>query len=172
MNTDHASPAVEPQIPLAAGTMAPEFSLPGTTGQKVSLGALRGRPVVLVFYPADWEPLSTEQLGFYQETLPEFQRLGALLLGISVDSVWCHQAFAQAGHLQFPLLADFEPKGAVARAYGVYRQPSGTSERALFVVDAAGVIRWSYRSPIGVDPGAGGILAALEALHTDQESRR
>src|SRR5258708_39213062 len=171
MHTDRASPAVEPQIPLAAGTIAPEFSLPGTTGQTLSLGALRGRPVVLVFYPADWEPLSTEQLGFYHETLPEFQRLGALLLSISVDSVWCHQAFAQAGHLQFPLLADFEPKGAVARAYGVYRQPSGTSERALFVVDAAGVIRWSYRSPIGVDPGAGGILATLEALHPEQASR-
>ena len=171
MNTDHTSPAVEPRIPLAAGTMAPGFSLPGTTGQKVSLGALRGRPVVLVFYPADWEPLSTEQLEFYQETLPEIRRLGAVLLGISVDGIWCHQAFARAGHLQFPLLADFEPKGAMARAYGVYRQPSGTSERALFVVDAAGVIRWSYRSPIGVDPGAGGILAALEALDAEQTCR-
>jgi peroxiredoxin len=171
MKTDCASPAVEPQKPLAAGTVAPEFRLPRTTAQTVSLGALRGRPVVLVFYPADWELLSREQLGFYQEMLPEFQCLDAVLLGISVDSVWCHQAFAQTLDLQFPLLADCEPKGAVARAYGVLRPQSGTSERALFVVDAEGVIRWSHRSPIGVDPGAGGILAALEALHAERTGR-
>ena len=164
MDTNHSPAAAQPRRPLAAGTIAPEFCLPSTADRQVSLGGFRGQPVVLVFYPADWEPLSAGQLAFYQEMLPEFERLGAVLLGISVDGVWCHQAFAQAHHLRFPLLADCEPKGAVARAYGVYCRESGTSERALFVVDAAGVIRWSYRSPLDVDPGIGGILTALEAL--------
>jgi peroxiredoxin len=100
----------------------------------------------------------------FNEILPEFQRYGAALLGISVDSVWCHQAYAEAKRLHFPLLADFHPKGAVSRAYGAYRESDGFSERALFVLDAGGVIRWSYLSPVDVNPGADGILTALEAL--------
>ena len=100
----------------------------------------------------------------YNEILPEFQRYKAELLGISVDGVWCHLAFAQQRRLHFPLLADFEPKGAVARRYGVYRDGDGTTERALFVIDGGGIVRWSYLSPIGVNPGADGILRALETL--------
>jgi peroxiredoxin len=96
--------------------------------------------------------------------LPEFRRYGANLLGISVDGAWCHLAYARERKLQFPLLADFEPKGAVARSYGVYRQTDGVSERALFVLDAEETIQWSYVSPIGVNPGADGILKALESL--------
>ena len=104
-------------------------------------------------------------MALYSEVLDEFRKLNAQLLGISVDSVWCHAAFAAARHLKFPLLADFEPKGAVAMRYGVYDAEEGTSGRALFVIDAEGVVRWSYLSPTGVNPGADGILDALEAMN-------
>jgi|SRR5579862_2124581 len=148
---------------LPPGTPAPDFSLPSTPDQLVSLADFRGRPVVLAFYPADWSPVCGDQMALYNEILDEFSRFDAELLGISVDGAWCHIAFAHDRRLHFPLLADFEPKGAVAKRYGVYRD-DGTSERALFVIDAAGVIRWSYVSPVGVNPGADGILRALEAL--------
>jgi peroxiredoxin len=156
--------------PLSRGTLAPEFTLSSTPDQQIALSEYRGRPVVLVFYPADWSAVCGDQIAFYNELLPEFQRLGAELLGISVDSVYSHVAFAEARNLRFPLLADFEPKGAVARAYGVYRQKDGIAERALFVLDANGVVAWSYVSPILTNPGADGILAALESLRGQQVS--
>jgi peroxiredoxin len=149
---------------LPAGTIAPDFTLSSTPDQKISLSEFRGRPVILAFYPADWSPVCGDQMGLYNELRHEFARFGAWLLGISVDGVWCHAAFAGERKLHFPLLADFEPKGEVARRYGVYRATDGESERALFVIDAGGVIRWSYVSPIGVNPGADGILDALEAI--------
>ena len=149
---------------LSAGTPAPEFSLHVTPDQKLSLSELRGRPVILAFYPADWSPVCGDQMALYNEILPEFKKNGAELLGISVDGVWCHDAFAKDRHLHFPLMADFEPKGAVARAYAAYREEEGTSERALFVIDKNGVITWSYLSPVAVNPGADGILRALEEL--------
>jgi len=154
--------------PIAAGVRAPEFALPSTPDQTVSLSDFRGRPVILAFYPADWSPVCSDQMALYNEILPEFQRHGAALLGISVDGVWCHRAFAENRRLHFPLLADFEPKGAVSRAYGVYQAAGGTSERALFVIDPAGVVRWSYVSPMGVNPGADGILRALEGLESQK----
>jgi peroxiredoxin len=149
---------------LSAGTPAPDFTLPKSPDAKLRLADTRGHPVILAFYPADWSPVCGDELGVFNEVLPEFQRYGAELLGISVDSVWCHKAYASARKFEFTLLADFEPKGAVSRAFGAYRAQDGFSERALFVVDAAGIIRWSYLSPVGVNPGADGILAALEAL--------
>jgi peroxiredoxin len=149
---------------LKPGTPAPDFRLPSTPDQLVSLSEFRGRPVVLVFYPADWSPVCGDQTTLYNELMPEFHRFDAELLGISVDGSWCHLAFAHDRKLRFPLLADFEPKGTVAREYGVYRSQDGFSERALFVIDSDGVIRWSYVSPVGVNPGADGILAALESL--------
>jgi peroxiredoxin len=149
---------------LAAGRAAPDFSLRATPDQTVSLSDFRGRRVILAFYPADWSPVCGDQMALYNEMLGEFHRLNAELLGISVDGVWCHLAFAHDRKLHFPLLADFEPKGQVARLYGAYRPDDGTSERALFVIDAAGVIRWSFVSPVGVNPGADGILRALELL--------
>jgi peroxiredoxin len=152
---------------LAPGTHAPDFTLHSTPDQTVSLRELRGRPVILAFYPADWSPVCGDQMSLYNEVLPEFQRFNAELLGISVDGAWCHAAFAGARRLHFPLLADYEPKGAVARAYGAYRDHDGFCERALFVLDADGVIRWSYVSPVGVNPGADGILRALESLGPD-----
>ncbi|PYP59072.1 MAG: peroxiredoxin [Gemmatimonadetes bacterium] len=150
--------------PLPAGTPAPDFALSSAPGQTVSLADFRGRPVILAFYPADWSPVCGDQMALYNEVLPEFERYHAQLLGVSVDSVWCHTAFARDRKLHFPLLADFEPKGAVSRRYGAYRPGDGFSERALFVIDGEGIIRWSYVSPIDVNPGADGILRALEAL--------
>ena len=149
---------------LAPGTTAPDFSLHSTPDQMVSLADFRGQPVVLAFYPADWSPVCGDQMALYNEMLDEFRRFNAELIGISVDGIWCHLAFAQERKLHFPLLADFEPKGDVARRYNVYRAQEGTSERALFVIDAAGTIQWSYVSPIGINPGADGILRALEGL--------
>jgi peroxiredoxin len=149
---------------LAAGTQAPDFSLHATPDQLVSLSDFRGRPVILAFYPADWSPVCGDQMALYNEILNEFQTFDAELIGISVDGSWCHIAFSHDRRLRFPLLADFEPKGGVARRYGVYREADGTTERALFVIDAAGIIRWSHVSPIGVNPGADGILRALESL--------
>jgi len=148
-----------------AGNRAPEFSLHSTPDQKVSLREFLGRSVILAFYPADWSPVCGDQMALYNEVLPEFKRLGGELLGISVDGIWCHLAFAKDRKLRFPLLADFEPKGAVAQSYGVYAPESGTTGRALFVIDPKGIIRWSYLSPVGVNPGADGILAALESIN-------
>ncbi len=149
---------------LSAGTPAPDFTLPRGPDAKTRLADSRGHPVILAFYPADWSPVCGDELALFNECLPEFQRYRAELLGISVDGVWCHKAYRDARHFDFQLLADFEPKGAVSRAYGAYRAQDGFSERALFVLDGAGVIRWSYLSPVSVNPGADGILAALEEL--------
>jgi peroxiredoxin len=164
-----AHPAGKPtMIPLPPGTPAPAFSLPSSPSKSTALADYLGRPVVLVFYPADRSPVCGDQLALYTELQDEFTRLGAQVLGISVDGPWCHAAFTAARRYSIPLLADFEPKGAVARSYGVYAEQGGTSERALFVIDAKGIVRWSYVSPIAVNPGADGILAALESLQGDQ----
>jgi peroxiredoxin len=157
------SPSAPASLP-SPGTKAPDFSLHSSPIQLLSLREFRNRPVILAFYPADWSPVCGDQMALYNELLPIFGRFHAALLGISVDGVWCHAAYSKDRHLQFPLLADFEPKGAVARQYGAYRHAEGVCERALFVIDAEGVIRWSYLAPIAINPGADGILAALEAL--------
>jgi peroxiredoxin len=149
---------------LPAGVAAPDFTLHATPDQTLTLSDLLGRPVILAFYPADWSPVCGDQMALYNEVLPEFQKFKAELLGVSVDGVWCHAAFTENRHLHFPLLADFEPKGAVARQYGAYRAADGVSERALFVIDKNGLIAWSYCSPVAVNPGADGILEALEGL--------
>jgi len=136
----------------------------------VSLSDFRGRPVILAFYPADWSPVCTDQLALYNQVLPEFQRFNAEVLGISVDGSWSHVAFSKDRNLRFPLLADFEPKGKVSSLYGAYQNRIGESERALFVIDHNGVIRWSYLSPDGVNPGADGILEALERIYPDKKA--
>jgi len=155
---------------LTAGTPAPDFTLHVTPDQLLTLGDLKGKPMILAFYPADWSPVCGDQVALYNEILPEFRKHGAELLGLSVDGVWCHAAFARDRRLHFPLLSDFEPKGAVARSYGAYREREGVCERALFVLDRNGVIFWSYCSPIAVNPGADGILGALERMEK-QESK-
>jgi peroxiredoxin len=149
---------------IAPGKAAPDFSLPSGPDKRTSLKELRGQPVILAFYPADWSPVCGDQMALYNEVLSEFSKHKAQLLGLSVDGVWCHRAFTTDRKLKFPLLADFEPKGEVSRLYGAYREKDGFSERALYVIDAAGLVAWSYLSPIGVNPGADGILDALEKL--------
>ena len=145
--------------------MAPNFSLNRTPDQKVSLEDFRGQPVVLAFYPADWSPVCTDQLSLYAEVMPEFKKHNAELLAISVDNVWSHLAFAKDRKLNFPVLSDFQPKGAISRKYGAFNEKIGESLRALFVVDPNGVISWSHVSPDGVNPGAEGILSALASLN-------
>lgn len=149
---------------LAVGRRAPDFQLAATGPETVRLSALRGWPVVLVFYPADWSRVCGDQLALYQAAKPVFDTHDARLLGISVDGRWCHRAYAEQHGIEFPLLADFEPKGDVARLYGVYDERAGTAQRALFVLDREGSISWNHLSPPDVNPGADGILAALEAM--------
>src|SRR3954447_17050600 len=152
----------ERAMPLAPGTTAPDFQLPSGPDQDLRLSDFRGRPVILAFYPSDWSPVCTDQLVVYQELMLEFRKYDAELLGISVDGVWCHRAFAEHRNLAFPLMADFEPKGAVSKTFGAYREDDGFSERALFVIDKGGKVFWSYLSPVAINPGADGILDALE----------
>jgi len=156
---------------LAACATAPEFALHSTPDQSVALKEFHGRNVILAFYPADWSPVCSDQLALYNELLDEFALLNAQLLAISVDGVWSHAALARKRKYHFPLLSDFEPKGEVARAYGVYDDKAGVAGRALFVIDGDGMIRWSYLSPMGVNPGAAGIINALEALPSNNSQK-
>ncbi|RYY57473.1 MAG: redoxin domain-containing protein [Chitinophagaceae bacterium] len=149
---------------LSKNDPAPDFTLYATPDQKISLSEFRGKNVILAFYPADWSPVCSDQMALYNEMLKYFQKYNAQVLGISVDSKWCHLAFAQSRNLHFPLLSDFEPKGAVSAKYGIYDDTEGESSRALFVINKEGVIVWSYKSPVAVNPGADGILEALESI--------
>ncbi len=148
------------------GTSAPDFTLNATPDQLLSLKDYLGKPFILAFYPADFSPVCGDEMTLYNEILPEFRRYKAEILGISVDGPWCHLAFSKDRNLHFPLLSDFEPKGEVARKYGAYDAKKGICERALFVIDENGIIRWSYLSPIGVNPGAEGVLDALETMNS------
>lgn len=151
---------------LKKGDVAPEFTLYATPDQKISLQEFKGRNVILAFYPADWSPVCSDQMALYNEMLKFFKKYDADIFGISVDSKWCHLAFEQSRNLHFPLLADFEPKGEVSKKYGVYNEEEGECKRALFVIDKEGIIAWSYLSPTAINPGADGILDALEALNS------
>src|SRR5690349_21182973 len=157
---------------LGPGKIAPNFSLNSTPDQKVSLNDFRGQPVILAFYPADWSPVCTDQLSLYAMVMPEFKKFNAELLAISVDNIWSHLAFAKDRKLNFPVLADFEPKGSVSRKYGAFKEKIGESARALFVIDDKGIIRWSHLSPDGINPGADGILLALENLNKAQPAEK
>jgi peroxiredoxin len=150
---------------LAIGTKAPDFSLFTTPDQQIKLSQLKGKKVILAFYPADWSPVCGDEMALYNETLKLFHKQNAELLGISVDSKWCHLAFSHDRKLHFPLLADFEPKGAIAKLYDVYDEVEGESQRALYVIDEDGIIRWNYLSPVGINPGADGILDALDEMN-------
>jgi peroxiredoxin len=166
MNT---SVSENPTSPVQVGTIAPDFTLPATPDQKMSLSELRGAPVIIAFYPADWSPVCADELGLFSAALEMIKRYRAQLVAISVDSAWSHAAFSAQRAYHFPLLADFEPKGAVAKRYGVYRSAEGVSERALFVLDDQGVVRWSEVSPISINPGVDGVLDALDRLASTTE---
>jgi peroxiredoxin len=149
---------------LAPGAPAPDFELHSTPDQKLKLSDLRGKKIILAFYPADWSPVCSDEMALYNEMHKNFSKHNAQVVGISVDSKWCHLAFANDRKLHFPLLADFEPKGEVARLYEVYDDKEGETMRALYVVDEQGIVRWNYLSPVGINPGADGILGALEEM--------
>lgn len=149
---------------LPIGVEAPDFTLPDASGTPVRLRDLRGRPVVLVFYPLDWSPGCSQQLDLYQQELDEFRTRGAHLLAISPDSVYSHGAWAAVRGLTIPLLADFHPKGDVARRYQVWREPDGFSDRALYVVDPTGRIAYAHVSPhLHHIPDLDDLLAAIDA---------
>lgn len=156
---------------LQKGTPAPDFELNSTPDQKLKLSDFKNKRVILAFYPADWSPVCSDQMSLYNEMSKTFHKYNAEVLGISVDGKWCHMAFARDRKIHFPLLADFEPKGAVSKKYGAYNDKEGDSFRALFVIDEQGIIQWSYLSPDGINPGADGILDALEAM-TPQETKK
>ena len=149
---------------LTRNDAAPGFELHATPDQKFALHEMKGKNVILAFYPADWSPVCGDQMSLYNEMLKYFKKYNAELFGISVDSKWCHAAYMQNRNLHFSLLADFHPKGGVAKKYGVYNENVGQCERALFVIDENGIIQWSYLSPVAVNPGADGIIEALEII--------
>ena len=149
---------------IEAGTPAPDFALPDQDGNEVTLESLRGKRVVLVFYPSDFSPVCTDQLNVYQEVIGDFRARGAELYGVSVDSNWCHRAFRAHLGIEIPLLADFHPKGEVAKAYGVWAEGYGVAKRALVMIGPDGTVEWAYKSPSPLEiPGANLILDALEA---------
>jgi peroxiredoxin (alkyl hydroperoxide reductase subunit C) len=147
---------------VESGSPAPDFSLTAQDGQQVSLEDLRGQTSVLVFYPLDFSPLCTDQLNVYNEVLDDLERLGAKLYGVSVDSAYCHKAFQSELGIRIPLLADFHPKGAVAKAYGVYDERWGSATRSLVMIDPDLKVTWSHRAPSPLEiPGANLIFDAL-----------
>lgn len=155
---------VDTCITLEPGTEAPDFSLKITPDQKLSLSDFEGHPVVLVFYPADFSPVCSDEVALFNEVLPEFQKYNAQIVGISVDNVWSHLAFGEDHNLHFPLLSDFHPKGEVSQDYLAYIEDEGESARAIYVIDREGIVAWAYIAPIGVNPGADGALKAIEGL--------
>jgi peroxiredoxin len=147
---------------IEPGSAAPDFTLPDQDGREVSLADFRGRTLVLVFYPADFSPTCTDQLNLYQEVLPQLEEEGAALVGISVDGAYCHKAFQAHLNITIPLLADFHPKGEVARAYGLWSEEYGVASRGLVMVGPGGTVVWSYRGPPLEVPGANLIFDALD----------
>jgi peroxiredoxin len=147
---------------IQPGSSAPDFSLRDQDGREVSLADFRGQTVVLVFYPADFSPVCSDQLSIYQEVLDPLEERGAKVIGISVDGSFCHKAFREHLNLTIPLLADFHPKGEVAKAYGVWSEDYGVSSRALVIVGPEGDVRWIYMSPPLEVPGANLIFDALD----------
>ena len=150
---------------LQTGEKAPDFDLHVTPDQKLMLSDLKDKNVVLIFYPADWSPVCGDEIAIFNQAKPIFDRYNAQLVAISVDGAWCHNAYAKANNIHFPLLADFEPKGAVSKMYGVYHEGSGTSARALFLIDTQGIIQYAHLSPDAINPGADGVLAKLKEIN-------
>jgi peroxiredoxin len=147
---------------IAAGQPAPDFTLRNQDGEKISLADFRGRKVLLVFYPLDFSPVCSDQLAVYQEVKPEIEARGVTMVGISVDSGFAHKAFQEKLGIDTMLLADFEPKGEVARAYGAYIDRIGHANRSLVLVDEEGTVEWAYESPTPLEiPGANLIFDAL-----------
>lgn len=154
---------------LEKGTKAPDFELFSEPDKKMGLKDYRGKILIIAFYPADWSPVCSDELAIFNESLKLFEQYQASIIGISVDSKWCHAAFKKARNIHFPLLADFEPKGEVSRKFQSYNDSKGNSKRSLFIIDASGMVAWSYLSPDSENPGAEGILEALENLKNQKQ---
>jgi peroxiredoxin len=149
---------------IEPGTKAPDFTLPDQDGNEVALSDFAGRKLVLAFYPLDFSPVCTDQLSLYQEVLGELEERGAALMGISVDSSFCHKAFRDQLNLTLPLLSDFHPKGEVSRAYGAWIEAVDHGNRSLVLIDEDGVVAWSHAAPTPLEiPGANLIFDALAA---------
>jgi peroxiredoxin len=146
---------------IEPGTEAPDFKLPDQDGNEVSLSDFAGRNLVIAFYPLDFSPVCTDQLSIYQEVVQDIEAKNATLVGVSVDSAFCHRAFREQLNLTIPLLADFHPKGEMSSAYGAYREDRGSTNRSLVLVDGGGTVRWSHASPSREIPGANLIFDAL-----------
>jgi peroxiredoxin len=147
---------------IEAGAPAPDFTLADQDGHQVSLADLRGKRTVLVFYPLDFSPVCTDQLNVYNEVLGELEAEGVQLYGVSVDSAYAHKAFQQHLGIRIPLLADFHPKGELAKAFGLYDERWGNSARALVMIGPDLTVEWVHRSPSALEiPGANLIFDAV-----------
>ncbi|HVN07399.1 MAG TPA: peroxiredoxin [Patescibacteria group bacterium] len=151
---------------VATGQMAPEFTLKDQSMKEVKLADFRGKKnVVIVFYPLDWSPTCTQEHACVVNEMKRFEQLNAQVLGISVDSAWSHKAYAEKMHIEYPLLADFQPRGAVGTQYGVYLADKGITGRAIFIVGKDGKIAWAKNYDIPVVPDVDEVAKALSAVH-------
>ena len=146
---------------IAVGQPAPDFTLKDQNQKDVKLSEYRGKKVVIVFYPLDWSPVCTNEHTCFVSDLRQFEKLNAQVLGLSVDSVWSHKAFAEKLGIRYPLLADFQPRGAVAEKFGVYLADKGITGRAIAIVDKAGKIAWLKNYEILTVPDMDEVSQAL-----------
>ena len=152
-------------MPATIGAPAPEFSLKDQNQQEVKLSDFRGKKnVVLIFYPLDWSPVCTNEHACVVNAMKQFEDLDAQVLGLSVDSVWSHKAYADKMGIQYPLLADFHPRGAVAAQYGVYLADKGITGRAISIIDRDGKLAWHKNYDIPVVPDIQEVSQALSTV--------
>jgi mycoredoxin-dependent peroxiredoxin len=149
---------------IAVGQSAPEFTLKDQSQKDVKLSDYRGKNVVIIFYPLDWSPICTNEHACFVNDLKQFEKLNAQILGLSVDSVWSHKAFADKMGINYPLLADFHPRGAVADQFGVYLGDKGITGRAIAIVDKTGKIAWLKNYDIPTVPDMKEVEAALQQV--------
>jgi len=129
-------------MPIEVGQKAPDFKLKDQSQKEISLQDYRGNNVVLAFYPLDFSPVCSKEHACFHDDFSQFKGVDAQILGISVDSAWAHKAFAEKLGIEYPLLADFHPKGDTARKYGLYLEDKGITNRATVIIDKEGVVRY------------------------------
>ncbi len=150
---------------IVAGQTAPEFALKDQHQQEVKLADFKGRKkVVIVFYPLDWSPVCTNEHACFVNEMKQFETLNAEVLGVSVDSVWSHKAYAEKMGIEYPLLADFHPRGAMASQYGVYLADKGITGRAIAIVDKSGKVAWLKQYDIPQVPDVQEVANALAGV--------
>ena len=150
---------------ISVGTAAPDFVLKDQNQKEVKLSDFKGKKnVVIVFYPLDWSPTCTQEHACFVNDMKRFEQLDAEILGISVDSAWSHKAYAEKMHIEYPLLADFQPRGAMAAKYGIYLEDKGITGRAIFIIDRDGKLAWQKNYDIPVVPDVQEVAAALAGV--------